>query len=261
MTGNVGEHHHHHNTTTGTRLVDVSIQPVASDYDPLSTQDKYGNDPGIAYRHHNAIQIKHRAKFANIWCDHCNADLQRKYFLVTENATVENYPTACAIYCPGIPFLTPYHCWQCCSLPPNSLCPGHDHITTQHFDRGIYDRQGLCYTTGCLSGHPEFFPNEIGHVCCFQPCPVFFDKCCSCWWPGCCGERVRMLPHTSFCCCCPTRVPKACSCFGLVGVRAGDPWVCCLVPVAAHLAPGEAAHLANSLITAKLEWTDRSGKQ
>ena len=227
--------------------------------DPLEGQPEYGNDAGIQYKHRNAIKIVHRTKFATICCDPCNADLQRQYFLITENAIQSNYPTACAIYCPGIPCVTPF--WQCCSLPPNSICPGCDNVTHTFFDRGIFDRQSCCWTLGCLSGEPEMYPNEIKHTCCCFDCPTCYNEWASCWWPSCCGERLRYLPHSTFCFCCSSKVTACYNCFGLCGVKTGEPWPCCLTPVANHIMTGEAQLFAHSFTKARNEWCEFTNKK
>lgn len=212
--------------------------------DPLESQPDYGNDAGIQFRHRNAIKISHRVKFANIWFDHCNPAKQRKFLLLTENAVVANYPSAC--FC----------------IPPNCCCPGNDHISWNFFDRGIFDRQGCLWSSGCLSGEPELYPGEIKYVCCFQDCPKCWNEWQSCWWPCCLGERVRYLPAQTCCWCVPVRVNGCMNCCGCNGVKSGEPCPCFLVPMATHLLDiGEAERFASDFHKVRAEWAEFTGKK
>ena len=175
--------------------------------------------------------------------------------MLTENALIVNNPSSCSIMCPGLT-----GCYTCCSLPPNCLCPGNDHIAFSFFDRGVFDRQGLCFTMGCLNGEPEVFPGETKHVCCCIDCPTCYNEWASCWWPCCCGQRVRLLPAQNFCYCIPARVNGLLNCFSLCGAKSGEPCPCCLSPMVDHLLDGEPERFHDSYAKARAEWVQFTGK-
>lgn len=218
--------------------------------DNLSGQSDYGNHPSIVHKNRAQIEVAHRAKFAYIWCDHCNSDLQRKYLMIQENAIESNYPTSCAL---------PFGCFGECALPPNACCPGCDNVHHTFFDRGLFDRQNCYYRLGCISGDPLMFANEIRHVCCFTDCPVCYNQCQSCYWPWCCGERVRFLPATTVCCCCPTTACWIHNWCGICGIKDGEPLPCYINPVASHLADMEAGRFVESYTRTRADWAQRVG--
>ena len=118
-------------------------------------QEDYGKDPGIQMQNKNVLQLRHRAKFANLLSDRCNSDLNRKYFYIWENAIEWNDPSACACWCPGIPYVTGqnlFGSFELCVIPPNCILPGADHINKMYFDRGLFDHQNCCWSIGFYSG-------------------------------------------------------------------------------------------------------------
>jgi hypothetical protein len=173
---------------------------------------------------------------------------------LTENAFISNYPSACSIMCPGIT-----GCFTCCALPPNCCCPGNDHINFMFFDRGVFDRQNCCFSSGCLAGAPEMYGGEIKYVCCNVECPTWYNECQSCWWPCCCGQRVRFMPYQNFCWCIPARVNGCMNCFGMCGVKSGEPCPCVLAPLMDHLLDGEAERFAQSYATTRAKWSEYTG--
>ena len=209
--------------------------------------------------------MKHRAKFATIWLDSCNGELQRKYFYIWENSLEFNDPTSCSCVSPiGIPYVTGDNltgAFQCCAVPPNFICPGADNIDKIYFDRGMFDHQSCCWAIGFYNGAPKFHANEIEHVCCCMSCPAVYDQCLSCYWPELCGERVRFLPAEGYCWCCSTRSGSCTNYFGLCGPKTGEPDEKWLRPVTTHLEVGEAQRLTDSFDAAMLEWRMYTGKK
>jgi hypothetical protein len=230
---------------------------------PVATQEGWGDAPGITAQNKNVLALKHRAKFRNLCCDSCNGELPRKYFYIWENSIEFNDPNSCSLDCPiGIPYMTSDSFtggFTICAIPPNYCCPGTDYIRKVYMDRGIFDHQSCCWHYGCMSGIGEMHPNEIRHVCCFQPCPDFFDSCVSCYWPDLCGERVRWLPAKTCCCCISTEAGSCTNCCGLCGVETGQPDECWLKPVATHLEIGEAQILCDSFNAAYEEYKMYTG--
>ncbi len=228
-------------------------------YDPLSTQPEWGNDPGLKTKKPHFVEIIHRAKFAMLCLDFINGDRQRRYFYVNENSIERNDPSSCSCYLPGIPFITgnnPIGCFELCSLPPNSCCPGHDHIVKTYFDRGIFDRQNFCWAIGFWAGEPSFYANEVKHtVCCNECCPLF-DRCMSCYFPSVCGERVRYIRAEYCCWCVPMRTGNCNNCCGLCGPQTDMPYETCLVPVTTGLSEGEAENMVISLRNSVIEWNE-----
>jgi hypothetical protein len=222
-------------------------------------QSDFGNDPGISTQNKAYTRILHRTHFAHFWLDQCDGDKQRKYFYINENSLEWNYPMSCAIWLPGIPFVTGQNilgCFECCALPPNCCCPGFDTVTKVYFDRGMFDRQSCWWRMGFCSGEPQMFPNEVKRVFLCIECCDWFDELTACYFPALCGERVRYVPCTTCCCCCPTESTPLTNFCGLFGSATGEPNECCLMSVRTGLAPGEAEMFVAAFDVAHKDWMD-----
>ena len=124
---------------------------------------------------------------------------------------------------------------------------------------GIWDTRDCAHCTGCVKGAPVPFANEIPYICCGYDCPVIYNECMSCYFPAVCGERVRMLPFETYCCCFTTRATACTNCFGLYGVKTGSPTM--LFPFLSCLAKGHAEALTFALLESRGIWAARAGKQ
>lgn len=208
-------------------------------------------------------------QFEKFCIEHCDGEKDRRYFYINENSLEWNEPSSCAIFCPGIPFVTgqnPLGCYQAFAVPPNPCCPGADNITKVYFDRGMFDRQNCCFSSGCLDGIPKMHPNEIDYMCCCMKLPDWYSECVACYWPSMCGERVRFLPFTSFCCgCCNTEANWMTNFCSLCGPADGMPDTKCLLPVRTGLkvgtdgSKGEADLFTAAFEAAYLDWGETSG--
>jgi hypothetical protein len=65
--------------------------------DALEKQENWGIDASIQTQSLGNIRVIHKAKFATLCCDWCNAAKGRQYFWVLENSFESNYPSTC--YC------------------------------------------------------------------------------------------------------------------------------------------------------------------
>jgi hypothetical protein len=225
-------------------------------------QAGYGDSPYISTVEAGYTRIVHRTHFAEYCIDGCDGDKDRQYFYINENSLEYNEPSSCSIYCPGIPFVTGQNllgCYQVCSVPPNCCCPGADNIKKEYFDRGVFSRQNFCYTTGCVSGLPTMFPNEVQYMCCCCETPTACNQCLACYWPSLCGERVRYLPFENYCYCCPSRANACSNCCGLIGPKDGEPVSWCLIPIRTGLADGEAQSFCDAYEAAYLDWGENTG--
>mmetsp|Transcript_933 Transcript_933/g.1570 ORF Transcript_933/g.1570 Transcript_933/m.1570 type:complete len:204 (-) Transcript_933:83-694(-) len=200
---------------------------------------EFGNDRALSTAQSNQIQIKGKGIFMPCCC--INAAASRTYFYVFENAVEYNTPSTCLL------------------IPPNMFCRGTDMISKVYFDRGIWYDEGVCHKTGCVSGTPKFYVNNVRNVC------LCMD-CCECWnsfigghCTYCCGDRIIYSPFDYYCCCCPVRSFWCSNCCGLCGPKDGELlWYCtyhrCLLP-------GSGGQLADMVNNSRADWGYRIGRR
>lgn len=199
----------------------------------VTPQSFVGTHKTIQTAHPNYIEIKYKAKYMlNTYA--LAAD--RKYFYILENAYTRNTPTCCYF------------------IPDNCCCPGDDTIEWNFFDRGLYNKEGYCWCTGCVGGEPTVFYDEVKCQCCCIECYDSVTQFFGCNNTRLCGERIRYSPFDRCCCCISNRYCWVCSCCGLFGPMNGQPIILC--PVERCLARNESLKLKNAMDTARLHWQD-----
>jgi hypothetical protein len=81
----------------------------------------------------------------------------------------------------------------------------------------------------------------------------------SCSFPGCCGDRVHYTPYGSACCgLCPARANSCHNCFGVCGVKTGEPLMS--RGLIGGLLPGSGEQLVTALEHARASWSARTSK-
>lgn len=168
----------------------------------------------------------------------CCIDRSRTYFYIYENAYEYNSPSLCL---------------QCCCVV------GGDSIRKNYFDRGIFDQQGCLRAIQCIRGAPSVHSGNVQFVCCCQDCSECGNDCLNGYWPGMCGDRVRVLPADAICFCCPTRSCWLNNYCGLCGPKDGEPLI--LFPFVASLRIGTGEQFVAQLESARANWTSRTGQK
>lgn len=201
----------------------------------------YGNDAHIHPANPNYTEIIHRVSFFKDCCYFCHqGTAPRKYFHILENSYEINDPMSC--FC----------------LPPNVCCPGSDFVRKHYFDRGMYDKQSICWCIGCLGGEPRPALGTVAWVCCCNDCPQCFNNCMDCYCPAMCGYKVAFSPFDTFCFCIPNETCWLHNCFGLFGPKSGQP--CFKVPfIPCCLAEGEDNKVITALELTREKWLARHG--
>ena len=90
-------------------------------------------------------------------------------------------------------------------------------------------------------------------------CPQLYNDLVACSVPCLCGDRVHYVPYETCCCgMCSTTATGCSSCFGLCGVKAGEPLV--TIPLVSCLLPGSGDQLSEAINNARASWSARTGK-
>ena len=163
---------------------------------------------------------------------------------------------------------------MCCNLP--------DMISKVYFDRGPWDTFCCLRAVGCIKGNPIFFGHNrksfaifylwcrqfhfhcfiliiAKHVFCCMDCCQCYDDCVAGQFAWCCGDRVHYTPYESACCgCCPARATSCSNCFGLWGVKTGEPLF--TFNLITGLIPGSSEQLVLAIDNARASWAARTGK-
>jgi len=199
-------------------------QPYMQQPTGMMPMGVYGTHAAMSTMTYGDIKVYGRAEFADYFCSpfscSCCFDKSRIYFQVLENAYESNVAVESGCCCAAI---------------------GSDFTSKVYFDRGVFDQQGCARVCGCLRGTPLVYAGEVQNVCCCMDCPSWLNCCANGYYmPGCCGERARVLPADTICCCCGTRSNVCTNCFGLCGPKTGEPL--CLLPLVGGLREGTSQH-------------------